>query len=114
VSVAEPLDRPPDRDVVQQLTRARAPDGSETLSGWLRVQLAAGQRNASVHVAFCPPFARTPKATLELLDGPEARVKTVQLLPYGARFDLKRTTPAEVSETLLLQIAAVAEPPAER
>lgn len=105
-------DEPPDGDVTQQLTRSHAPDGSETLAGWLRVPLAAGQRVTNCHVAFCPPFPQTPRLAVEQLDGPEARIKTVQLLPYGARLDLKLAGPSEVPETVLLQFSAQATPPA--
>jgi hypothetical protein len=101
---------PRDSDVLQQLTRSRAAGGGETLAGWLRVGFSAGQRSTSVHVAFCPPFARTPKVTLQQLDGPTARIKTVQLLPYGARFDIKLAAVSEAAETLLLQFSAHSEP----
>ena len=105
-------DEPPDGSVTQQLTRSHAPDGSETLAGWLRVPLAAGQRVTNCHVAFCPPFPQTPRVAVEQIEGPEARIKTVQLLPFGARFDLKLAGPSEVPETVLLQFSAQAPPPA--
>lgn len=104
------LPTPPDADVLQQLTRSRAAGGGETLAGWLRVGLSAGQRSTSVHVAFCPPFARTPKVAIQQLDGPTARIKTVQLLPYGARFDIKLSTVSEAAESMLLQFSAENEP----
>jgi hypothetical protein len=108
---AAALDRPPQQDVLQQLTRSRTPDGAETLSGWLRVPLAPGQRSTSVHVAFCPPFDRTPEATLVQIDGPDARIKTVQLLPYGARFDLKLAAAGQSEgRSVLLQLEARCRP----
>lgn len=97
---------PPSEDVTQQFTRSRTPDGGEVLAGWLRMRMDAGQRSSNVHLAFCPPFAKTPKVAIEQLDGPEARVKTVQLLPYGARFDVKLASSSEVPATLLLQFSA--------
>ncbi len=100
-------------DVVQQLTRSHAADGGEVLAGWLRVDLAAGQRSASLHVAFCPPFAQTPKLAVEQLGGPAARIKTVQLLPYGVRFDLKLDQPSAAAASVLLQFAARSQGPAE-
>ena len=108
------LDPPATADVLQQLTRSRSAEGVETLSGWLRVPLAAGQRSTSVHVAFCPPFATTPKASLQQVDGPPARIKTVQLLPFGARFDVKLASVTEAATVLLLQFSARAEMPGER
>ena len=101
-------DTPPDKTVTQQLTRSQAADGTESLSGWLRIPLALGQRTANVHVAFCPPFPHTPRTMVKQLDGPEARIKTVQLLPYGVRFDLKLREPSESAAAVLLQFSAAA------
>jgi len=99
-------------DVVQQLMRSHTPDGSEVLSGWLRVEMAAGQRSASLHVAFCPPFVQTPHLAVEQLSGPATRIKTVQLLPYGTRFDLKLDQPSPSASSVLLQFLARSAPPA--
>lgn len=96
----------PSEGITQQLTRSQAADGTEELSGWLRAMFAAGQRTASVHVGFCPPFAVTPELEVEQLDGPEARIKTAQLLPYGARLDLKLAATAEEPTNVLLQFSA--------
>ena len=131
-SISLPVPRPPSRaptprarlsldpdvavlseDVTQQLTRSQAADGVEELSGWLRTAFAAGQRTGSLHVAFCPPFAVTPELEVEQLDGPEARIKTAQLLPYGARLDLKLAAAAEEPTSVLLQFSA-RTPPAEK
>ncbi|MBN2476914.1 MAG: hypothetical protein JXB62_20065 [Pirellulales bacterium] len=97
---------PPAEDVLQQLTRSQAVDGSEHLSGWLRMPFAAGQRTANVHVAFCPPFARTPQLRVEQLGGPSARIKTAQLLPYGVRLDLKLAAAVSRPESVVMQFSA--------
>jgi len=102
------MQRPPADDVTQQLTRSRTAEGTEILSGWLRVEMASGQRSANVHLAFCPPFARSPRVAVEQVEGPRARIKTVQLLPYGARFDLKLVALSEEAATLLLEFSAEA------
>ncbi len=96
----------PREDVTQQLTRTRAADGVEELSGWLRLCFASGQRTGSIHVAFCPPFATAPELEVEQLDGPEARIKPVQLLSYGARLDLKLAATADEASSVLLQFSA--------
>jgi hypothetical protein len=93
-------------DVTQQLTRSQATDGTEELSGWLRTAFAAGQRTRSIHVAFCPAFAATPELEVEQVDGPETRIKTAQLLPYGVRLDLKLAVAAEEPAAVLLQFSA--------
>jgi hypothetical protein len=59
-----------------------------------------------VHLAFCPPFSRTPELAVEQLDGPAGKLKTVQLLPYGTRFDLKLAHTLEEPATVLLRFSA--------
>ncbi len=98
--------------VRQQLPRSGAADGSEQLSGWLRMPFSAGQRTASVHVAFCPPFAKTPELAVEQLDGPPTRIKTALLLPHGARMDLKLSATAKEPTAVLLQFSVCSKPPA--
>ncbi len=96
----------PPGDVLQQLTRSLSNDGVEQLAGWLRMPFSVGQRTASVHVAFCPPFSKTPELSVEQLDGPTARIKTAQLLPHGARLDLKLAATAEEPSAVLLKFSA--------
>ncbi|MBN2292817.1 MAG: hypothetical protein JXM70_10350 [Pirellulales bacterium] len=100
------FDVPPDRSVTQQVTRLQSSDGSEIMTGWLRASFEPGQRTASVHLAFCPPFSTMPSVEVEQVDGPPGRIKTVQLLPYGARFDLKLFNDAEEPLDVLLQFTA--------
>ena len=76
-------------NLLQQLTLSQDAEGGLQLAGWLRVPLAAGQRSGTIHVAFCPPFSKTPELTLEQVDGPPSRIRVAQLLPYGVRLDLK-------------------------
>jgi hypothetical protein len=96
----------PGEEVTQQLIRSLAADGIETLSGWLRLRFSPGQRTGNAHVAFCPPFPQTPELTVSQLDGPEARIKIAQLLPYGARLELKLLASYEEPSNVLLQFSA--------
>ncbi len=104
--VSSDAEEVPADNVLQQLTRSQGADGSEQLAGWLRMPFGPGQRTASVHVAFCPPFERCPAIDVAQCDGPTTRVKTTQLLPYGARLDLKLAAPPERAESVLLQFSA--------
>jgi 8-oxo-dGTP diphosphatase len=103
---APPAAKPVGDEVLQQLTRTRAADGTETISGVLRVPLEAGQRTANVHVAFCPPLGQAPRIEVQQRGGPEVRIKTGQLLPYGARLDLKLAEPLETSDAVVLEFSA--------
>ncbi|MHB1036069.1 MAG: hypothetical protein ACYC35_20565 [Pirellulales bacterium] len=97
---------PPDEAIAQQLVRRRAADGVEVVEGWLRVAFEANQRTANVHVAFCPAFLQTPEVRVRQVDGPEARIKEGQVLPYGARLDLKLDEPSAEPATVLVEFSA--------
>lgn len=99
VSGAEP---PPDDElsVSQQLRRGTTPEGTDVLQGTLHVAFTQDQRQTSVHVAFCPPFRATPQLDFETGDGPDVEVKLGQVLPYGARFELKLAEPGPASATV--------------
>jgi hypothetical protein len=107
--IADLLSAPiwPAKGVTQQLTRATTAQGGDTLCGTLRLDLAAGQRTGNLHVAFCPPFAGTPQITAEQIDGPEARIKIAQLLPYGVRMDVKLIAPSDEPGGVLVQFSAL-------
>ena len=78
-----------DENIVQQLTRLRDAELGEMVYGTLRADFEPNQRSASLHVAFCPPFAMMPQMDIEQTDGPESRLKLGQVLPYGARVDVR-------------------------
>ncbi len=103
---AATFDETPHGELTQQIVRMQASDGTETMSGRLRASFEPGQRTASVHLAFCPPFSSLPTVEVEQIDGPPGRIKTVQLLPYGVRFDLKLFKDAEEPLGVLLQFSA--------
>jgi hypothetical protein len=97
---SEPLQ--PEADILQQLTLRATAEGGQELSGWLRVRLVAGQRMGSLHVAFCPSFAEMPRVQAEAVSGPDCRIKAAQVLPYGARLDVKLDEPATSDENVLV------------
>ena len=97
---------PPAAHVWQQISRVYDAEGTDVLRGTLRAFLAAGQRTAHVHLAFCPPFARLPQFDFRQSAGPASRVKLGQLLPYGVRLDVKLDAPADAPATVLLELTA--------
>jgi hypothetical protein len=101
-----PQDAVPDNRITQQFVRSRSAAGDDVFSGWLRVEMPPGARTTSVHVAFCPPFARTPTIDVRQVEGPAGRIKTAQSLPYGARLDFKLSQPCEEAATVLLRFVA--------
>jgi hypothetical protein len=96
----------PEPSVTQELVRRRSSDGREYVTGRLHVCLEAHQRTATAHLAFCPPFVRTPDWNVEQTEGPHLRIRTVQLLPYGVRIDLKRSEPCDQPAAIWLSFSA--------
>lgn len=95
-------------DVQQQWTRSRLPDGSEQILATLRAELAAGQRTASIHLAFCPPLAEVPELEFEQVDGPDARIQQGELFRHGARLDVRLAEPAATACSVVIELAALA------
>jgi hypothetical protein len=104
-----PLDAAPGDEVLQQIVRSQTPDGGEELSGWFRMPLVPGQRSGSLHVAFCPPLPRAPQVSCQQVSGPEARIKTAQVMPYGARLDVKLSAAAESAGSVVVRLTARSE-----
>jgi hypothetical protein len=104
----EPME--PAADVLQQLTLRTTAEGGQELSGWLRLGLAAGQRTGSLHVAFCPSFREVPQVQAEAVSGPDCRVKAAQVLPYGARLDVKLGEGADEAQSVLVWFHAAVPP----
>jgi len=71
-----------------------------------RAEFAPGERNATVHVAFCPPFELLPQVEAEIAEGPDASVKVAQVLHNGARLEVRLAQPAAESATVGLEFAA--------
>ncbi|MBN2217565.1 MAG: hypothetical protein JW719_09325 [Pirellulales bacterium] len=101
-----PAETRPDDQVSQQFVRSRSTSGEDVFSGWLRVEMPVGGRTTNVHVAFCPPFAKAPAIDVRQVDGPPARIKTVQTLAHGARLEVKLNHASEETATVLLRFAA--------
>ena len=115
VATDDELSEEPEEDpnVVQQLVRRREADGGEWVTGTVRVAFAAGQKTAHAHVAFCPPFPATPTCEAEPVSGPDAELKVAQILPQGARFDLRLDELPGEPVDLVVEFAAHWQPAVE-
>jgi hypothetical protein len=93
--------------LLQQVCRVRAGDGTESIHGTALAEFAAGQREASVYVAFCPPFEVLPEVEADISDDSTATVKLAQRLHHGSHFDVRLTEPAEHPLTVSIEFSAV-------
>ena len=87
-----------DGAITQWMTRQTRPAGGEHLEGGVRATFAAGQRSASVHVPFTPPFAAVPLVDCEIVGDESARWKVSVVYSYGMRIELKRNESREPAE----------------
>jgi hypothetical protein len=90
------------QDISQHIQRAITEDQRDACFGWVRADFQSKQRTESIHLAFCPPFLATPTVDIQQLDGPDLQIKTAQVLPYGARLELRlgRACDKPVSATI--------------
>jgi hypothetical protein len=91
-------------NVVQQFTRVRE-SGGESLFGVLRGDFAPGERTQNLHLAFCPPLARTPELSFEQVSGPPASFKAAQVETFGARLEVRLATPSEEAACVLVEFS---------
>ncbi len=95
--------------VLQEITRVRTSDGVEAIRGTLVAEFGAGQRDAMLYVAFCPPFERLPEIEAEVADDSPAAVKVAQRLHNGTQLEVRLPKPAEEPRAVTIQLFA-AEP----
>lgn len=89
--VSDEAEEAPDESLISQWVRRSTPAGGhDRLEGVSRVVFTAGQKQATIHIPFCPPFAHAPHLTCDLEDSDEVRMKGVTVYSYGARVELKR------------------------
>ncbi|REJ65473.1 MAG: hypothetical protein DWQ31_17980 [Planctomycetota bacterium] len=96
----------PPENASQQMIRLRTPEGQDVCHGWVRATFDEGQQHQVVHLAFCPPFQTRPELATSLADGQAVEIRHAQLMPYGARVELKRDRSERQSATALLRFSA--------
>lgn len=98
--------------VTQQLSRFVDGDGREALTGQLRASFQPGQRQTSLHVAFCPPFAFLPHVAAEQTSGADVRITISQVHTYGTKLELRLSRPSTSEEEAIVSIAVHTDEPA--
>ena len=100
--------------VLQQLARIRTVAGNEAVRGTLVAEFAAGQREAMLYVAFCPPFERLPDVDAHVADDSTATVRVAQRLHNGAQLDVRLPAPADNSLTVTVEFFAAEPDPIDK
>jgi hypothetical protein len=108
------LDSPSPLDTADQWQVRRTDDEGETCEGSLRVHLGRGERDATLHIAFCPPLATTPTVELEDVDGLGWELKATTTYPYGLRLTVRRPPRQTADETGRIAYWASAAKPSQQ
>ena len=104
--VAEPESDLP-TGLLQQLTRIRE-DGRESIHAVLLAEIPPGDRQAALHVAFCPPLAEKPELTAHALDADDAQVRITQVETFGARIEVRLPAVAAETRVALIELLGAA------
>jgi hypothetical protein len=96
--------------VLQRLTRSRTAHG-DVIHGLLVAELAPGERVATLHVAFCPPFEQLPRVEATAADNPECDVKVAQTLHQGARLEVRLAHISDAARAVTVEILATEHRP---
>jgi len=96
--------------LLQQLTRIRE-NGRESIHAVLLAEIPAGDRQAAIHVAFCPPLDQKPELTAHALDADDAEVRITQAETFGARLELRLPAVAAQRRTALVELLGSATCP---
>ncbi len=97
-------------EINQQWVRLVDESGKDTATGMVRALFAPTERVTSVHLGFCPPFSVTPEVAVDAVEGEDATVQIGQVLPYGARIELRRRNADEPGEVVLQFFAVEGDP----
>lgn len=97
--------------VLQHVVRVRDADGREYVHATLRGELAAGDRRATLHLGFCPPFPSQPEVEAEVIEGPAAVAKVTQALHNGVQVEVELDI-AEIEDSVVtVEVAAYEREP---
>lgn len=86
-------------------------DGVEVIEGEALVEFPAGQKEATLHLSFCPPFQVRPELHAEDALGEDLEIRAEAVHPFGARLSVRRATGLDHAESR--HISYVAAPPSQ-
>lgn len=96
-----------DEDVTQWMSRRMTDDG-EVIEGWMRVSFQSGQREATIHVSFCPPLPGSPAIETEDLEGADLEIRAASVFPFGLRMTARRSGSTQEPQVARIGFVATA------
>jgi len=95
----------PRTQLLQELIRTRN-NGRETVIGTARLEFAAGEQTAALHVAFCPPLNNDPDVDVEALEAEGVTIRATDCRSYGLRLEARRGRDSAAPLGVLVQFEA--------
>ena len=89
--------------LVQHFTRVRE-EGRESIHALLRAEIAAGDRLAILHIAFCPPLDARPELTAHAMDADDAEVRITQAETFGTRLEVSVPRPVAEGRSIVVEV----------
>lgn len=89
---------------LSQLLLRRDDECGESLNGYYRLQVPAGQQRVSWHVPVSPPFATVPNCSAEVVDETDARIRFTNVQKFGVRAELVFPETSDVVQTVLVTV----------
>jgi hypothetical protein len=97
-------------EVSQRIVRARDERGAEIVYGTVRCDFVAGQRQQSIHIAFCPPLRAIANLTTDQVAGPAVQIKPMLVETFGAGLEVKLGAPSKGLTQVQIQFFAFEKP----
>jgi hypothetical protein len=91
-----------DEAQLTQWMSRRDTDDTEVIEGWMRVTFQTGQREATLHVSFCPPLSSAPIIETEDIEGSDVEIRVASAFPFGLRMTVRRSS--ALNEPLIARI----------
>jgi hypothetical protein len=94
--------------LIQQLTRVLE-DDHESIHALVQTKIPANDRQAILHISFCPPLADKPELTAHALDSANADVRITQVETFGARLEVRLPTRITTEQNVVIEILGSAK-----
>lgn len=83
-------------------------DGVEVIEGEATADFLPGQKEAILHLSFCPPFSALPDVHAEDALGGDLEIRAEAVYPFGARLSVRRASGIEAAASR--QVSYLASP----
>lgn len=100
--------------VSQRVVRARDERDAEVVFGTVRCRFVPGQRQQSIHLAFCPPLRKLAQLATDQVAGPAVQIKTVTAETFGVGLEAKLASPSKEPTEVQIQFFAFEKSPDDR